>query len=164
MTFLTIFNASLPPHTFSPFTKVQRTQPLDHRTHPLYGWTRLYALWLSLFNEISWKFPLFSLHHRPHTHSQDASPFTEAQQTQPGPLEHRTHPYMDRQDSTALWLSLINEISRKFPLFSPHHCPHTHSWDASPFTEVQRTQPAVCWNTGRTPMWTDKTLQLYGLN
>ena len=48
--------------------------------------------------------------------------------------------YMDGQDSTSL--CLINEISRKKTLFSPYHCPHTHYWDSSSFTKVQRTQPS----------------------
>ena len=86
-----------------------------------------------LINEISRKFQLFSPHYHPHTHSWDASPFTEAQRTQPGPLHNRTHPYMDGQD----FMALIIEISRKFPLFSPHHRPPAHSRDASPFNEAQ---------------------------
>ena len=52
------------------------------------------------------------------------------------------------QDTPPIWMDknlqlkgLINEISRKLPLFSPHHRPHTHSWNSSPFTEAQRTQP-----------------------
>ena len=45
--------------------------------------------------------------HRPHTHSLDSSTFTEAQRTQPSPFDHRSQghtSYMDRQDSTSLWL------------------------------------------------------------
>ena len=132
------------PHTHfrdsSPFTEAQRTQPspFDHRTPPLYGRTRLYGF-MGLNNDISQKFPLFSPHHRHHTHSRDASPFTEVQRTQPSPLDHMTHPLYGR---TRLYCSmgLNNDSSRKFPLFSPHHRPRTHSRDASPFTEVQRTQ------------------------
>ena len=54
------------------------------------------------------------------------------------------------------FMALINEIDRKLPLFSPaqapHHRLHTHSRNASPFTEAQRTQPGP-WTTGPPPQW-----------
>ena len=68
------------PHTHSrdsySFTEAQWTQPspFDHRTHPLYGRTRLYvfmALWTKFLRN-------YHSFHRPHTHSRDSSPFTEA--------------------------------------------------------------------------------------
>ena len=64
-------------------------------------------------------------------------------QNQPNPVCSTTGhtPYMDGQDSTSLWF--INKISREKPLFSPHHLPHTHSWDSFPFTEAQLTQPSL---------------------
>ena len=100
-------------------------------------------------------------HQRPHTHSRDTSPFTEAQRTQLGPLDHRT-----------IWtrlcgfMILINEISQKFPLISPaqapHHRPHTQSQDTSPFTRAKQTQPSLL--DHRTHTLYGKTLWLYGLN
>ena len=130
----------------SPFIEAQQTQPgpLDHRIRPLYGQTRLMYMggqdygFMALINEISWKFPLFSPHRCPHTYSLDVSPYTEAQQTQPAPLDYRIRPLYER---TRLYgfMALINEISRKFPLFSTSP-PPTHSWDPFPFTEAQRTQ------------------------
>ena len=68
-------------------------------------------------------------------------------------------------DKTLPLYYLINELSRKFPLFSPpqapHHCAHTHSREALPFTEAQRTQPGPPQDTP--PIWVDKNLRLYGL-
>ena len=72
---------------------------------------------MALINEISQKFPLFSPYHRPHTHSQAASPF----RTQTDSLDHRTHPLHGRTSSYG-FMALINEISQKFPLFSRITC------------------------------------------
>ena len=75
---------------------------------------------MALINELSQKFRLFSPvqapHHRPTTHPRDALPLTEAQQTQPGPLDLRTQPLYGW---TRLYgfMALINEISQKFPLY-----------------------------------------------
>ena len=58
------------------------------------------------------------------------------------------NPTQSVQDTPPIWTDrtlrlygFINEISRKLPLFSPHHRSHTHSWHCSPFTEVQQTHP-----------------------
>ena len=121
--------------TFS-FTEA-RYQPslFNHMTHTLYGRTRLYGS-MALIYVFSRKFPLFSPHHRPHTHSLNAFSFTEARY-QPSLFNHMTHPLYGR---TRLYgsMALIYEFSRKFPLFSPHHRPHTHSLNAFSFTEAQR--------------------------
>ena len=46
-------------------------------------------------------------------------------------------------DRTLRLYGFINKIYREKPLFSPHdRPPHTHSWDSSPFTEAQLTQPS----------------------
>ena len=62
---------------------------------------------MALSNEISQKFPLFSLYHRPHTHSRAASPF----RTQTDSLDHRTHTLHGRTSSYG-FMALINEISQ----------------------------------------------------
>ena len=100
-------------------------------------WTDQVLLLYGLKQRYFSKIPSISPHHRLHTHSLDASPFTEVQRTQS----------IRPQDTPPIWTDirhkgLINEISRNFPLFSPHHRPHTLSRDVSPFTEVQRTQPS----------------------
>ena len=93
---------------------------------------RLYGF----INNISREKPFFSPHHRPHTHSLDSSPFTEAQVTQPSPFDHRTHTLYGR---TGLYVSmaLLTKFLGKNHSF---HRPHTHYWDSSPFTEAEVTQ------------------------
>ena len=62
--------------------------------------------------------------------------------TQPSTFDHRTHTLIWTDRTLRLYCS-INEISRKLPFFSPHHCPHTHSMDSSPVIKAQRTQPSL---------------------
>ena len=99
---------------------------------PLYGWTRLYGFMAFLkhrdFSEIP---TIFTASPPPHTF--------------PGHLSFHqgtTNPIwsvrpQETTDKTLRLMVLINEISRKFQLFSPHHRPHTYSLDVSPFTEAQ---------------------------
>ena len=88
----------------SPFTEAQLTQPspFDHRTHRLYGRTRLYVS-MALLTKFLGKNLSFHRITAPHTHSWDFSPFTEAQVTQPSPFDQRTHPLYGR---TGLYVSM----------------------------------------------------------
>ena len=120
----------LQPHTHSGMPHLSLTHNKPNPVRWTTGHTpirtdkTIMALWP--YFKISRKFPLFSPAQAPHLQPPhtfwDASPFTDAQRTQPGPLDHRTHPYMDGQDYMALWPYF--KISRKFPLFSPAQAPH----------------------------------------
>ena len=59
------------------------------------------------------------------------------------------------------FMALINDISWKFPLFSPHHCPR-HILGIHLSTRHNKPNP-VRWTTGHTPIRTEKTLRLYSL-
>ena len=83
--------------------------------------------------------------HRPHTHSRDASPFTEAQQTQLL-LDYRTHTLYGWTRLYGFNLRDFSEIPTIFTA-SP---PHTHSQDASPSPRYNEPNP-VCSTTGAPP-------------
>ena len=89
-----------------------------------------------------------ALPHRPHTQTQDASPFTKVQQTQPSPLDHSTHPLYGR---TRLYgfMAFNNEISQKFLLFLQHRCP-THIFGMPPLSLRYNEPNPVRWTTGHT--------------
>ena len=91
------------------------------------------------------------------------------------PKHNEPNPVRWTTGHTLIWtdktLRLYGLNYRKFPLFlpaqAPCHHPHTQSWDTSPFTEAQRTQPSPLDHRTHhymTPICTDKTLRLYGLN
>ena len=118
---------------------------------------------MALNNEISWKFLLFLQHHRPHTYFQEPNPVRWT--------TGHTH-YMDGQDYGFI-MGLINEIAQKFPLFSPFHLHHFTSTTSPPLHIVSGRLPLHRGTTNLTqsvrpqythPIWTDKTLWLYGLN
>ena len=115
---------------------------------------------MALLTKFLGKYHSFHWLHRPHRHSWDSSTFTEAQWTQSSPFDHRTQGHTPNMDGL---YSFINDISQKLPLFSPTPPPpHTFSgllhfyWGTTNPTQSVRLQ-----NTP--PIWTDRTLRLYGL-
>ena len=139
------------PHC--PHTQSRTPHPSPGTTSQLVHWTtghppeRIKTLFVAIINKLSWKVSLFSpaqaQPHCPHIQSWDASSFsfTEAQRTQPGPLDHRTHTL----NGLRLYgiVALINKLSWKFsPAQAQPYRPHTQYWDASPFTKAQRAKPS----------------------
>ena len=139
----TIFTASPPPHTFSGCLTFHRgtmnPTPVCWTTgHPPYMDRQDYGF-MALINEIFGNYHYFHRITSP-THILGV-PHLTPRHNKPNPVRWTTGhtPYIDGQDYG--FMALINELSRKLPLFSPaqapHHRPHMHSRDASPFTEAQ---------------------------
>ena len=149
----TLFTTT-PPHTHSwdssPFTEAQRTQPsqFNHRTHPQYGRTRIYVF-MALLMTFLGKKPLFSPHHRPHTHSWDSSHFTEAQKTQPSQFDHRIHPQYGRT-RIYVFMALLTKFLGKKHSFHRITAP-THILGTPPLSLRYNEPNPVCSTTGHTP-------------
>ena len=136
-------NACPPPTTPSKNpgeNTAQDTPPIGTgRTQHLYGF----------INKSSREKPLFSPHHRPHTHSWDSFPFTEAQLTQPSLFDHRTHALYGRTGFDVS-MALLTKFLGKKHSFHRITAP-THILGTPPLSLRHNKPNPVCSTTGHTP-------------
>ena len=105
---------------------------------------------MGLINKNSRKLPLFSLHHRPHTHSWDFSPFTEAQRAQPSPFDHRTHTLYGRT-GLYIFMALLTKFLGNYHSFHRITAP-THILGTLPLSLRHNEPNPVRSTTGHTPL------------
>ena len=58
-------------------------------------------------------------------------------------------------------MALLTKFLGNYHSFHRLHRPHTHSQDSSTLLRHNEHNP-ICSTTGHTPIWTDRTLRLYG--